>query len=63
MTPIYTVCDKDYRQIVKTPIKEQAVSFAINKAKRTGEIYGVGKGACKHLPQEWYNRNGFIARM
>lgn len=60
---MYTVCDRDYNQIVKTPIKEQAVSFAINKAKRTGEIYGVGEGAFKYIPQEWYNKNGFICHM
>lgn len=59
----YTVCDREYKQIVKTPIKEQAIRFAINKAKRTGEIYGVGKGAFKYIPQEWYNMNGFIAKM
>lgn len=60
---IYTVCDREYKQIVKTPIKEQAINFAINKAKRTGEVYGVGEGAFKHIPQDWYNQNGFIARM
>lgn len=60
---VYTVCDKEYKQIVKTPIKEQAVNFAINKAKRTGEIYGVGEGAFKYIPQDWYSKNGFIARM
>lgn len=60
---VYTVCDKEYKQIVKTPIKEQAVNFAINKAKRTGQIYGVGEGAFKYIPQDWYSENGFIARM
>ena len=60
---IYTVCDKDYNQIVKTPIKEQAVKFAIRKAERTNSIYGVGEGAFKHIQQEWYNKNGFICKL
>lgn len=60
---MYTVCDKDYKEIVRTPIKEQAVKFAINKAKRTNSFYGVGEGAFKHIPQEWYNENGFICRL
>ena len=59
----YTVCDRNYKQIVKTPIKEQAINFAINKAKRTGEIYGVGEAAVKYIPQDWYNKNGFICHM
>lgn len=60
---VYTVCDRNYKQIVKTPIKEQAINFAINKAKRTGETYGVGEAAVKYIPQDWYNQNGFICRL
>lgn len=59
---IYTVCDKDYKQIAKTPIKEQAVKIAENMAKRTWHIYGVGEGAFRHIPQDWYSKDGFICR-
>ena len=58
-----TVCDKEYKQIATTPIKEQAVAIAMNMAKRTGEIYGVGGGAFRYIPQDWYGKGGFICHV